>query len=464
MNRVSLKPSPEHGLVYRLVPGVGLHLSGTAVTYRFGDNNLEIPVESRCLAHAVSALSGDGCSWEALLSYVGCSGVPALEDHLALLRQNQIIEYGWTFGGLERAVINAFGPGFAFSNTPFCLQGSFSLSRFAYARRDHVRMVLESPEARCRIHLVCAETWHWVGILAQGIRPLHVLNSGERHGFEFASLLWSAGFLERTDVEEPNSRASWEFHDLLFHWKSRGGRSSNPQCGTYRFLGGWDAPPAVKAAMSDRAIALPEPGGSERDLRLTEAIEKRRSKREQAGVPVRFEQISRMLFYSARIRQRLPSDHQELLLRAVPAAGAVHEIEFYLTVRDCVGLEAGLYHYQPEEHALYRLPASQTTVCALLDDAATSWGKPGDPPQVLIVLASRLPRLAWKYEGIAYRLSLLNAGVITQSLYLLATEMNLACSAIGGGDSEVFAAATGLDPYEETSIAEFAIGSLAEDA
>jgi SagB-type dehydrogenase family enzyme len=394
---------------------------------------------------------------------VGCSGATALGDHIGVLRQNQMIEYAWLFDGVERAVINAFSSSFGFYDATLCLQGTFSLSRFAYARRDAGLMVLESPEAHCRVNFLCAETWRWVELFARGIRPLNILSCGDRHGLEFANLLWRIGFLERTDVEEPNSRASWEFHDLLFHWKSRGGRSCGPQWSTYRFLAQWDAPPAVKAAMSDQAIALPTPVGGERDITLIEAIEKRRSNREQGGVPVRLEEIAKLLFHTARVQQRLPSNDQELLLRAVPAAGAVHEIEFYVAVRDCLGLETGLYHYHPEAHALYRLPAPETGVCALLDDAATSWGKPEDPPQVLIVLASRLPRLAWKYEGIAYRLSLLNAGVILQSLYLLATAMHLACSAIGGGDSEVFAAVTGLDAYEETSIAEFAIGSLAEN-
>ena len=55
-------------------------------------------------------------------------------------------------------------------------------------------------------------------------------------------------------------------------------------------------------------------------------------------------------------------------------------------------------------------------------------------------------------------------GAAIQSLYLLATEMGLACSAIGGGDSGLFAAATALDPLVETSVAEFAVGSRGRSA
>jgi SagB-type dehydrogenase family enzyme len=219
--------------------------------------------------------------------------------------------------------------------------------------------------------------------------------------------------------------------------------------------------------MSETSINLPVPPADEpraKSQSFIEIIENRRSIREQGRQPLVLEHLARLLYFTARIKQRLPGDSQELLLRPAPAAGAIHEIEFYLAIGQCQGVNRGLYHYHAKERALYRLPTSEHTLSVLLDVAAVSWRKPHDPPQVLIILASRVPRIAWKYEGIAYRLSLLNAGVIMQTLYLLSTEMRLACSAIGGGDSSVFATATGQDPLAETSIAEFAVGSLAEDA
>jgi SagB-type dehydrogenase family enzyme len=192
---------------------------------------------------------------------------------------------------------------------------------------------------------------------------------------------------------------------------------------------------------------------------LIDVLESRRSVREQGPRAIRSAQIGRLLYHSLRVQRRWLDAYQELLLRPVPAAGAIHELEAYLVVNRCDDLERGLYHYHAEQHTLHRLAAGERELSALIENAAASWAKPDDPPQALIVLTSRFSRLAWKYEGIAYRLTLLNAGAAIECLYLLATEMQLACSAIGGGDSAVFAAATGLDPFEETSIAEFAIGS-----
>jgi SagB-type dehydrogenase family enzyme len=98
---------------------------------------------------------------------------------------------------------------------------------------------------------------------------------------------------------------------------------------------------------------------------------------------------------------------------------------------------------------------------AMIADCGREWAQPDHPPQVLVVISSRLPRLAWQYEGIAYKLSLLNAGVAIANLSLVTTDMGLAGSAAGSGNPELFAAATGADPWEETSIAEFGFGRAA---
>ena len=49
-------------------------------------------------------------------------------------------------------------------------------------------------------------------------------------------------------------------------------------------------------------------------------------------------------------------------------------------------------------------------------------------------------------------------GAYASSLSLVATDMELAGAAVGSGDPGLFAQATGCDPFEETSIAEFGFG------
>jgi SagB-type dehydrogenase family enzyme len=95
----------------------------------------------------------------------------------------------------------------------------------------------------------------------------------------------------------------------------------------------------------------------------------------------------------------------------------------------------------------------------LLRDAAESTAIAEDNLQVLLILAARFPRLAWKYESIAYALTLKRVGVVFQTMYLAATAMGLAAHAIGGGDADLFARAASTDFRVETSVGEFLLGS-----
>jgi SagB-type dehydrogenase family enzyme len=89
-------------------------------------------------------------------------------------------------------------------------------------------------------------------------------------------------------------------------------------------------------------------------------------------------------------------------------------------------------------------------------------GETDQKPDLTIVIASRLPRLAWKYQGMAYRATLMNASVVFNLMYLVAIDMGLAPCANGTGDSRQLEEATGLDSFAETAIAEFALALPAD--
>jgi SagB-type dehydrogenase family enzyme len=95
----------------------------------------------------------------------------------------------------------------------------------------------------------------------------------------------------------------------------------------------------------------------------------------------------------------------------------------------------------------------------LLRDAAQSTAVAEDNVQVLLILAARFPRVAWKYESIAYALTLKHVGVVFQTMYLAATAMGLGPCAVGCGDADLFARAAGTDYCAETSVGEFLLGS-----
>jgi SagB-type dehydrogenase family enzyme len=103
--------------------------------------------------------------------------------------------------------------------------------------------------------------------------------------------------------------------------------------------------------------------------------------------------------------------------------------------------------------------ASGHEVERLLDEAGQAWGGQPERPQVLLIVAARFARVAWKYESLAYALLLKELGALLQTLYLVATDMDLAPCAIGGGDSDLFARVAGLDYLTEGAIGEMTVGS-----
>jgi SagB-type dehydrogenase family enzyme len=223
------------------------------------------------------------------------------------------------------------------------------------------------------------------------------------------------------------------------------------------------APPAIKPPMSAESIALPRPdveAMAQRSDRLAAIMDRRRSECSYGEEPLSLAELGEFLFRVARITQQFEGGGQELLSRPFPSGGSIYEIEFYLAVGACRDLAPGIYAYRGLEHVLESLPSTAEGARRLLADSAQAMGADG-PPQILVVLACRFPRFAWKYQSMAYRLTLMNAGVVMQTMYLVATDMGIAGCANGSGNSRLFAQLTGLDPLAETSIGEFALGSQA---
>ena len=422
---------------------------------------LTFAVPTAAIADAMVALHGDGVTWDRLraLAAAGPAAPPGrgIEYYVERMRRARLLEWIVRAGASEVIRLESLTAGYGPSEEALPAE-PVTLSRFAYVRRDGGALLLESPEVAGRATLRggATEVFRWLaddaadGDARERVRPL-------------LTVFWQAGFLERRGAAEPPARQVWEFHDRLFHVASRGGRDAVAVGGTYRFKERFPAPPAINPPASDDRIALPTPdvaGIAKRSDALAAIMDRRRSLRDYASAPLALEPLSEFLYRVARITRTFDGGEQQLMSRPYPAGGSIYELEFYLAVRACEGLTPGFYYYRGVEHALERLPGAEAGAATLIADSSQAMGQPDRPPHVLVVLASRFPRFAWKYQSMAYRVTVMNAGVIIQTMYLVATDMGLAGCANGSGNSAVFASATGLDPLSETSVAEFALGAL----
>ncbi|MEA5472123.1 SagB family peptide dehydrogenase [Spirulina sp. 06S082] len=342
---------------------------------------------------------------------------------------------------------------------------TFILSRFAYLHSIDGEMCLESPLSQSKVLLL---DWRSSALIAKLSQPQTVTelmtdipDLTEAIAQQFVSLLFATQMLAPKTARSP--LIFWEFHDLLFHSRSRSGRHDYPIGGVYPFKEAIAPLPVVKPLMGDTTIALYRPdieALQQTDLPFTQVLEQRRSVREyDEENPITVQQLGELLYRCARVKEAIETEMVELSRRPYPSGGAIYELELYPVVRHCEGLDPGLYQYHPLDHVL--CPISQWTpeTEALVIEA---WFANGQQvkPQVLLVITARFGRLFWKYRGMGYAAILKHVGVMYQNLYLVATSMNLAPTALGTGNSDLFAAASGIDYYQEASVGEFMLGSL----
>lgn len=393
-------------------------------------------------------------------------GALTLAQWLVLRRRlegSAAVTYTLRAGGRVRAVFapSCPGPALDFDERT----GAVRLSRFAFVRRVRGATVLDSPLARGTVQLCDSQSLSMLfDDLAPGAMPTDVADSPSwRAGL--TRLVRAANLL--LDVESDGSTVedrdpvhrSWEFADLLLHMRSRSPRRDRPSGGTFPWRGIFDPLPALKPSMSDDRIRLASPR-QPTQASHDAVVDGRRSLRSQADAPMSAESLGHFLWRSARAVDR---DDEALgrpypvVHRIYPGGGACYPLEVYLVIRACDGIAPGLYHYAVADHCLERLGLADNE-CEELS-AQYAWMMPERAlTQVLCIICARFLRTAWKYQSIAYALTLKEVGVLYESMYLAASAGGLAACAVGTGVGPRFSALIGADPLAESPVGEFIVG------
>jgi SagB-type dehydrogenase family enzyme len=357
------------------------------------------------------------------------------------------------------------------------------LSRFCYLRRRGADFFLESPLSPVRIVVHDGRAAALIQALGKpataGELAARVPSLPAEAAAALLALLARSGMAVAVGEEgkAPEDAdpvlLSWEFHDLLFHARSRVGRHDAPVGAMFPMVGRLPQPPALKPPAGVETIDLYCPDLEQlarQDPPFVQVQEQRRSIREYAAEPITARQLGEFLYRVARVKDcfamDVPTSHgpvrMEFAARPYPAGGSLYELEVYPVVNACQGLASGLYHYDAAHHRLERLAVRTAEVEMLLFDMAQATGIAPDHMQVVLAVTARFPRLAWKYSMLAYALTLKHVGVLYQTMYLAATAMRLAPCGVGAGDSDLFARAAGIDYYAEPAVGEFLLGSRKE--
>ncbi len=224
-------------------------------------------------------------------------------------------------------------------------------------------------------------------------------------------------------------------------------------------------PPPVEAldrGDSGLRIALPRTARSDFDHLLARRATCRNF---DAGKPLPqalFAQLMERVF-SAQSHVRV-SDDTVFLKKTSPSGGGLHPVEAYLIVQNVEGVAPGLYHYHSVAHALEPLPAPDRPLHALAMAAVAEqhWFANA---HVMVLLAPRYDRSFWKYRNHAkaHRAITLEAGHLSQTLYLSATEAGLAAYITCAINEVPLEQAFALDPISSGALAICGFGWRGEE-
>lgn len=168
-----------------------------------------------------------------------------------------------------------------------------------------------------------------------------------------------------------------------------------------------------------------------RQKSLSQVIKSRRSLRTYKDQPLTMEEVSYVLWETARI------DHFEngRAYKTIPTAGATNSTETYVYIRDVIGLEAGIYLYEQDRHQLALISQGD----GLEQDVNQALLRQLRGAQLVVYFTHVLPRVEYKYAFVAPKLVALEAGHACQNLSLAAEVIDAGVCAIAAynqGDTD----------------------------
>jgi putative peptide maturation dehydrogenase len=226
------------------------------------------------------------------------------------------------------------------------------------------------------------------------------------------------------------------------------------------------APPHFHERSDEAArIALPNPEPGRVDELLAARTTCRNFDLDRSLDGNAFAAMLRTVFGTLAVLELAPKS--AAVKKTSPSGGGLHATEAYLLVQRVDGVAPGLYHYHSGDHALEPVgdqdlrPEAARTL-ALQFVAGQEWFADA---HVQVILAPRFRRSFWKYRNHAkaYRALILDAGHLSQTLYLAATERGLGAFITAAINEAGIERACGLDPLEESPLAVCGFGLRAAE-
>jgi SagB-type dehydrogenase family enzyme len=251
-------------------------------------------------------------------------------------------------------------------------------------------------------------------------------------------------------MENPQTEAAWAYHDATKHsYQSIRAKPHHLD---------WDNQPLPFKIYSNLpAIPLPQ-NLSSSGMPALKAISNIASAATSEVRP-NLQTLAEIFYFSAGITRRRNYAGGEMLFRAAACTGALYHIDLYLICGDVDGLDAGVYHFTPQDFSLRQLRQGEyhsALVQASGEESAIS------KASCVIVSASTFWRNAWKYQARAYRHCYWDNGTILANLLAAAAARNIPAKVVLGFVDATVSQLLALDPRREAPLSLVALGRLSE--
>lgn len=251
-------------------------------------------------------------------------------------------------------------------------------------------------------------------------------------------------------MKNRQTEAAWAYHDATKH--------SYQSIRTKPHHLDWDNQPVPFKIYSNLpAIPLPQNLSSSGVPALT-AISTTVTP-ELTKVRLNLQTLAEIFYFSAGITKRRSYAGGEMLFRAAACTGALYHIDLYLVCGDLEGLDAGVYHFSPQDFSLRQLRRGDHRSAVL--DAS------GEEPAIakascIIISASTFWRNAWKYQARAYRHCYWDNGTILANLLAASAARNIPAKVVLGFVDATASQLLALDPHREAPLSLVALHGSSE--
>ena len=195
---------------------------------------------------------------------------------------------------------------------------------------------------------------------------------------------------------------------------------------------------------------------------LEQVVRARASRRDYVDYTVGSDVFSTFLHWSCGVKRYGPAYNTgEFPVRFTPSGGGLQPWEIYIVINNVERLGQGLYHYRAQDHALELMQRGQMRSKMV----ELAFGVEYLYHASYVCIITCVPeRFYWKYGVRGYRTAHIDAGVLVQSMWYVATALKLRSLPISGFSDDGVDEFLGLDQQDEFSMILFVVGARPDTA